>query len=144
MDGFDLARLIARLGPTGHGGHLGLRYRAHGPDWVEIMLAPDPRLMVDAESGVFASGPVVAMMDTAASFAIWARIGAMVPQATLDLRVDYLRPSGPGRTLIGRGECYRVTRNVAFVRGQAHEGDADDPIAHVAGTFMFLDPAPRA
>jgi len=41
--------------------------------------------------------------------------------------------------VIGRGECYRLTRRVAFVRGMAHEGDPADPIAHVAGTFMMTD-----
>jgi hypothetical protein len=27
---------------------------------------------------------------------------------------------------------------VAFVRGGAHDGDPDKPIAQVAGTFMFI------
>jgi len=74
----------------------------------------------------------------AASIAIWIRRAAFVPHATLDLRVDYLRPATPGKTVIGRGECYRITRSIAFVRGQAHDGDPADPLAHVAGTFMVL------
>ena len=41
--------------------------------------------------------------------------------------------------MIGRGECYRLTRAIAFVRGQAHDGDPADPLAHVAGTFMRTD-----
>ncbi len=40
--------------------------------------------------------------------------------------------------MIGRGECYRITRSIAFVRGQAHDGDPGDPLAHVAGTFMVV------
>src|SRR3546814_12771740 len=71
--------------------------------------------------------------------AIWLKRGQFRPQATLDLRIDYLRPATPGKTVIGRGECYRITRSIAFIRGQAHDGDADDPLAHVAGTYMFLD-----
>ena len=80
-------------------------------------------------------------MDMAASFAVWIRRGRFVAHATLDLRVDYLRPARPGQTVIGRGECYRLTRSIAFVRGQAHDGDPADPIAHVAGTYMNLDAA---
>ena len=42
----------------------------------------------------------------------------------------------------GHGECYRITRSISFVRGQAHDGDPADPLAHVAGTFMFLEALP--
>ena len=72
---------------------------------------------------------------------IWIAKGAFVPQATLNLRIDYLRAAMPGRTVTGRGECYRLTRSIAFVRGQAHDGDPADPVAHVAGTFMFTGAA---
>jgi acyl-coenzyme A thioesterase PaaI-like protein len=83
-----------------------------------------------------ASGPILALMDMAASVGVWLRLGRFHVHATLDLRIDYLRPATPGRTVIGRGECYRITRSIAFVRGMAHDGDASDPLAHVAGTFM--------
>lgn len=134
---FDPARFFAaRLG--GHGDALGLQYRAHGADWVEMALPYDPALIGDPDSGVLASGPILAMMDVATSAAVWTAVTRFVAHATLDLRVDYLRPATPGRTVIGRGECYRVTRSVAFVRGQAHDGDPADPVAHVAGTFMAM------
>lgn len=122
----------------GHGFVLGIQYRDHGDDWAELELPYDERLVGDAATGIIASGPVVSLMDMATSIAIWARLGVFRPQATLDLRVDYLRPATPGKTVIGRGECYRITKSVAFVRGQAHDGDPEDPIAHVAGTYMFL------
>ena len=78
-------------------------------------------------------------MDMATSLAIWIRLGSFRHQATLDLRVDYLRPATPGRTIIGRGICYGATKSVGFVRGLAHDGDADDPVANVTGTFMFTE-----
>jgi len=132
---FDPARLFAaRLG--GHFAALGTEYRAHGDDWVELAMPYDEALIGDPARGVIASGPILAMMDVATSAAVWRRHGRFVAHATLDLRVDYLRAATPGRTIVGRGECYRIARSVAFVRGQAHDGDPDDPIAHVAGTFM--------
>lgn len=123
----------------GHGDRLGIRYRDHGPDWSELALPFDPRLIGDVERGVLASGPIVALLDMATSIGVWMKRGGYLPHATLDLRVDYLRPAIAGREVIGRGECYRLTRSVGFVRGIAHDGDANDPVAHVAGTFMFMD-----
>jgi len=123
----------------GHGGRLGTLFHARGDDWVELALPYAPELVGDPASGVMASGPIVALMDMATSLAIWIKRGGFVPHATLDLRVDYLRPARVGHTVIGRGECYRLTRSISFVRGQAHDGDPADPLAHVAGTYMNLD-----
>lgn len=128
-----------RSGVGGHGRRLGLLYQARGPEWVELALPYSPELIGDPESGVIASGPILSMMDMATSLAVWLKLGCFCAHATLDLRVDYLRPATPGKTVIGRGECYRITRSIAFVRGQAHDGDPDDPLAHVAGTFMALE-----
>lgn len=135
---FDPVLFDEQVRRWGHSGVIGIRYRAHSDDWAELQLPYDERLIGDTATGIIASGPIVSLMDMVTSIAIWVRLGTFRMQATLDLRVDYLRPATPGKTVIGRGECYRVTRNVAFVRGQAHEGDPDDPIAHVAGTYMFL------
>ena len=135
--GFDPRMFAGRIG--GHGRTLGIVYHAHGADWAELALPYDPALIGRPDLGVIASGPVITLMDMATSIAVWLKRGAFLPHATLDLRIDYLRPATPERTVIGRGECYRVTRSIGFVRGQAHDGDPDDPIAHVAGTFMTTD-----
>ena len=133
---FDIERFVAR-GFGGHGGRLGIRYQSHGPDWAEMALPWHADLVGDETSGVLASGPIVTLMDMATSFSVWLKREAFVAHATLDLRVDYLRAATPGATVIGRGECYRLTPAISFVRGQAHDGDPADPLAHVAGTFML-------
>ncbi|MBR0552834.1 PaaI family thioesterase [Stakelama marina] len=135
---FDPARFFAARS-DGHGRRLGIEYHDHGADWAELALPYKPDQIGDPERGVIASGPILTLMDMATSISAWLKRGMFAPQATLDLRIDYLRPATPHRTVIGRGECYRVTRSIAFVRGQAHDGDPDDPLAHVAGTFMLLD-----
>ena len=80
-------------------------------------------------------------MDMATSLAVLDRRSARFrPQATLDLRVDDPRPAAPERTsLSAAATCYRVTRSIAFVRGIAHDGDPDDPVANVTGTFIGTD-----
>ena len=136
---FDVQRFTDR-GFGGHGGRLGMAYHAHGADWVELALPWHADLVGDPETGVLASGPIITLMDMATSLSVWQKKGAFVPHATLDLRVDYLRPATPGKTVIGRGECYRLTRAISFIRGVAHDGDSTDPLAHVAGTFMNVEP----
>ena len=136
---FDPKRFMSYVRQVGHGGALGIDYVGHGADWAELSLPYDEKLVGMPESGIIASGPIISLMDMATSVAIWVRLDKFRHQATLDLRVDYLRPATPGRTLIGRGECYAVRRSVAFVRGIAHDGNPDDPVAHVTGTFMFTD-----
>jgi uncharacterized protein (TIGR00369 family) len=136
---FDPALFMSYVRDVGHGGAIGIAYRDHGEDWAELSLPYDERLIGMVETGIIASGPIISLMDMATSLAIWIRLGRFRPQATLDLRVDYLRPAHPGRTIIGRGSCYAVTRSVGFVRGSAHDGDPADPVASVTGTFMFTD-----
>lgn len=136
---FDPERFMKLVRQVGHGGALGIFYRGHGEDWAELGLPYDERLVGMPESGIIASGPIISLMDMATSLAIWVRLGRFRHQATLDLRVDYLRPAVPGRAIVGRGECYGVTRSVGFVRGLAHDGEAGEPVAHVSGTFMFTD-----
>ena len=136
---FDPERFMSYVSRVGHGGALGIFYRDHGEDWVELGLPYDARLVGMPETGIIASGPIISLMDMATSLAIWVRLGRFRHQATLDMRVDYLRPAVPGQDLVGRGECYGLTRSVGFVRGLAHDGDSADPVAHVSGTFMFID-----
>lgn len=149
MTGFDPQRFFSARGAkdSGRSGHhgeaIGIAYRSHGDGWAELELPYADRLVGNVASGVLASGPIISLMDMATSMSVWIRAQALVAHATLDLRVDYLRPATPGKTVIGRGECYRLTRSIAFVRGQAHDGDPDDPLAHVAGTFMAPDGYPR-
>jgi uncharacterized protein (TIGR00369 family) len=138
-EAFDPERFMSFVRHIGHGGAIGIAYRAHGEDWAELSLPYDGKLIGMPQSGILASGPIISLMDMATSLAIWIKLGRFRPQATLDLRVDYLRPATPGATIVGRGTCLAAKRRIAFVGGTAHEGDESDPIARVTGTFMFTD-----
>ncbi|QUL39407.1 PaaI family thioesterase [Erythrobacter sp. JK5] len=127
----------------GHSGWLGLTYRDHGDDWVELELPWREDLLGEPDRPVLASGPIVSLMDMASGMSIWQKSGTFTPIATLDLRVDYQRPARERSAVFGRVECYRMTRSAAFVRGIAHDGDPDDPVAHVAGVFMTIASDPR-
>lgn len=123
-----------------HPGWLGLRYTSHGEDWCELELPWRADLVGDDARPVLASGPIVSLFDMAAGMAIWVTAREFRPVATLDLRVDYLRPSRERAPVHARVTCYRRTRTAAFIRGTAHDGDPADPVAEAAGVFMMLDP----
>jgi acyl-coenzyme A thioesterase PaaI-like protein len=72
-----------------------------------------------------------------ASVFLRAKDGEARAIATLDLRIDYMKPATPHRDVIARAVCYAMTRNVAFVRGAAFHDDERDPIATAAATFML-------
>jgi len=137
--GFDIAAAAPFMLSRGHGGWLGLRFHAHGPAWVELALPWREDLVGEPDSGILASGPIISMMDMATAMGVWSLNGGFASMVTVDLRVDYMRPATKGATVVGHGECYHRTRSMAFVRGYAHDGDPADPVAHVAGEFMFVD-----
>ena len=128
---FELARRV------GHGRTLGLEYRGSGPNWMELSLPWREELVGVAQTGVLASGAIVSLIDTASGASVWMKLGRFVPIVTLDLRLDYMRPAVKGETVIARCECVKMTRQIAFIRGVAHGGDPERPIANSAATFML-------
>ena len=137
-DGFDPALIMRLISQWGHGGHLGMEYASHSPEWIELSLDWREDLVGDPESGVLASSAIISLMDNATSLSIWNRLGQFRPQVTMDLRLDYLRPSPKGAKVFGRGMCYHLTNSMAFVRGFAHNGNIDEPLAHATGTFIRI------
>lgn len=136
---FDVKLAATIMTGRGHGGFLGLGYRAHGDDWIELALPWREDLVGVEDTGVLASGPIITLLDNATSMSVWVKSGRFRPQVTLDLRIDYVRAAAPRKTVVARAECYRITRSAAFVRGLAHDGDPADPVAHAAGVFMAMD-----
>lgn len=130
---FDITQLKGLY--AGHSHDIGQRYIAHGDDWAELAFDYDPRFAIQA--GILASGPIISLIDSASGLSIFARIKRMRPIATLDLRIDYMRAAPPGKSIFARANCYRITRHVAFVRCEAHDGDPDDLVAHSMSSFFF-------
>jgi uncharacterized protein (TIGR00369 family) len=134
---FDPAKFFAMARNYGHGRALGLEYRQSADDWIELALPWREELVGIPERGVLASGAIVSLLDICGGSSVWMALGHFQPLVTIDLRLDYLRPAQKGETVIARCRCYKLTRQVAFVRGLAHGGDEDRPIAQAAGTFML-------
>ena len=84
------------------------------------------------------------MMLLVAGLAVFVALGKPRRIATLDLRIDYLRPSTPRQTLVCSAHCYKLTRQVAFVRALAHHGDESDAVASAVGTFRVFSTRTQA
>jgi uncharacterized protein (TIGR00369 family) len=101
-------------------------------------------LVEDPESGSLAGSVLAAVLDHAAGLSVITSIGknSMGHAATLDLRVDYLRPTTEGRKVHVRAECYAIRDAVAYVRGEAwHPDGPPGTLATAAVTYVLTGPA---
>jgi uncharacterized protein (TIGR00369 family) len=130
-----MARAFSRGVP--HNQALGIQVRELTATDVVFELPYDPRLVGNPDTGTLHGGVITALLDAASGAAVFAKLTELVPIATLDLRIDYLKPAEPGKSVIGKATCYKMTRNVAFTRAVAYHDDPDDAIAHSVGTFML-------
>lgn len=127
------------VGIVPHSHALGLRYVGHTPGRVTFDLPYRADLVGDPATGVIHGGVITTLIDACAGQAVLTKLNAVRRIATLDLRIDYLRPALRGATVRCICECYRMTRQVAFTRAICFDGDENDPVATSAGTFMVFD-----
>jgi len=123
---------------------IGAEYIGSNDKGVTLKLPYRQDLIGDPETRVIASGVVTALLDNGCGMAVWERINAFKPIATLDLRIDYMRPALPDNALLVTAQCYKLTRSVGFVRAFAYEVSADDPVAAAQAAFIISSPALKA
>lgn len=130
-----IARQFIEAIPHSHA--LGMSLVEIGDSKAVIEMPYDERFIGDPETGVIHGGAVSALMDTCCGAAVMTAPSAPVGTATLDLRIDYMRPATPGQTIVTSAECYHVTRSIAFVRATAMDDDRSRPVATATGAFTI-------
>jgi uncharacterized protein (TIGR00369 family) len=120
-----------------HARALGLTIVDAAPAHSWVSVAYDEKLIGNVETRVIHGGVITTLLDNACGTAVQLALPERMSIATLDLRIDYMKPATPELTLMAHAHCYKVTKNIAFVRGTAYHTDETDPIATCVGTFML-------
>ena len=94
-------------------------------------------LVGDPDTGVIAGGVITTFLDQLCGVAAIAAMEAPAVVATIDLRIDYMRPAQPGRDVLAEAQCYKLGKTIAFVRATAYEDTPDNPIAHATSAFAI-------
>ena len=96
-----------------------------------------PELVGDPTRNLLHGGVVTTLIDTTAGGAVYSCLTEETPIATLDMRIDYLKPAAPDTRLYACAEVCRLTRRVAFVRAFAYEDVASNQVATCNAAFMI-------
>lgn len=132
------ARLFFRCIP--HGRILGFRIVEVEPAALTAELPYRQCAIGHPWAGFVHGGAITALVDQTCGAVASLAVSPPAQVATLDLRLDWLRPATPGRPIRARAECVSVKRHVIFVRCSAYHNDPAEPIALATGTFMRSGP----
>src|SRR5881394_3308238 len=111
---------------------LGMRFISVAPARGSLEVPWREDLVGDPDTGVIAGGVVTSLLDHTCGLAMSsaaASSSGMFGTATLDLRIDYMRPARPRMGVTAEAHCYKLTRTIGFVRAEAWDEDRSDPIA---------------
>jgi uncharacterized protein (TIGR00369 family) len=120
-----------------HAAALGMKVVTVGAGDATLSLPYRDEFIGDPTRGVVFGGVITTLVDQALGLAVSCSLADLRAIATLDLRIDYLRPAEPGMELFAHAHCYKVTQHVAFARAVAYERTEDEPFATCLATFML-------
>ncbi len=128
-----------------HGQALGMQVTGETDGKLQVRVPYAEHLIGDPDTGVIHGGVITAVLDNASGWCVrmnekWVEGNSM---ATLDMRIDYMKPATPHEDLLVSAHCFKITRNIAFVRAVAYHSSEDDPVATSVATFMLGTPNER-
>lgn len=115
---------------------IGLLLISAGPPDVHARLPYREDFLGNIEAGLWHTAIATTAADSACGLAVFLAVPGLEAVATLDLRMEYLRPAVAGCDLEVVADCHHVTRQVAFATATLHQGDPARPSARCTATFM--------
>lgn len=129
-------RVASWLCTIPHAATIGIEFMQGERGRVTMLLPWQEKLVGNRKRGVLHGGLITSLVDTSSALSIFSLLDAPEAIATLDLRIDYLRPATPGKPVYCTAECYRLSGEIAFTRATAYQDDSNQPVAYSVGTFM--------
>lgn len=99
-------------------------------------LSGNPMLGGDRDGGLYFPSVLLTLADAACGVAFISAVGEYGAVATLDLRIDYLRPVPVSQTLVVDAHCHRYTGEIGFLKCDIRGEGAEEPAALVTATFL--------
>ncbi|MDT0635250.1 PaaI family thioesterase [Spectribacter hydrogenoxidans] len=119
-----------------HNTALGMSVVDTGPGTARTRLDYRPEFLGDVAAGLWHTGPAISLADATAGLAVFLGLPEPGSIATLDLRMDYLRPALADQPLFADGVCDHITRRIVFAGVRMHQGNPARPTARCTATFM--------
>ena len=127
---------LKTINQTPHAKKLNITLVSHGETSTTLKLPFSKQIIGDCVNNYIHSGAVSTAIDTACGAAILQAQNNLRAMATLDLRIDHIRPAASGADINVYADCYHLTHTIAFVRASAYTDDINSPIATAVGSFM--------
>lgn len=118
---------------------LGIHLVALEGDEVTLCLPYRDALVGNPDNGALHGGALTVLLDHTLGVAGIAHDEAgphITP--TLDLRIDHLGITPPGRDLYAAARAYKVTRRIVFVEGIAWVESRERPVARATGSWVIM------
>jgi len=124
------------FGNIPHSQQLGVELVSAARNKAVLRIPYKEMLIGNTAAGIIHGGVILSLMDSVGGMATFCALPRMEAIATLDLRVDYLKPAVAGLGIEAAAECYKLTNTIAFIRAIAYQEDSNDPVASCVATFM--------
>lgn len=127
---------IEKINHTPHGKWLNLQLISSEETTVTIKLPFSDNIIGDPINRTIHGGAITTLVDTTCGAAIFHTQNNFRAMATLDLRIDHIRPAPSGVAISARADCYHLSNTIAFVRATVFTDDINQPIATALGSFI--------